>query len=358
MISIVVVSRTPGASQVSTPVSTTIVAFLSESFVFLYLGGAMPDAAAVIAKDFGGGGGGGDGSLGLLLLSFVLCYASRGLVVLAFCFCANLWRRKPINWKMQVVMWIGGAMRGAVSYALALKVTSENKIQIYAATLFVVAASTLIAGAGTTLLIRGVGSGASLEESKGKGEGGNQETRQRKSNAKLRLNMDGSGASEDATDVAAAADAETSPLIIKKARAPKTSGGGGGGPARIGLWRRLDETYFIPILRVNGDRRVSSVPYISPCKGVSKEDAALIGRAVSPLSKPRSMHLATTPDRAMASPNVHDVDDFFNSGVHSPIEQITQRSPLSDSRRSASLRQRCHSGSSTEDDEGDDDICV
>ena len=250
-------------------------------------------------------------------------------------------------------------MRGAVSYALALKVTSKNKIQIWAATLFVVAASTLIAGAGTTLLIRGVGSGASLEESKGKGEDGNQETRPRKSNAKLRLNMDGRGVSDGATDVVAvAADAETSPLIIKKARAPETSGSGGGGPARIGLWRRLDETYFIPILRANSDRRVSSVPYISPCKGVSKEDAALIGRAVSPLSKPRSMHLATTPDRAMASPNVHDVDDFFNSGVHSPIEQITQRSPLLHSRRSAGVRQRCHSGSSTEDDEGDDDICV
>ena len=31
-------------NQVSTPVSTTIVAFLCESFVFLYLGGARPDA--------------------------------------------------------------------------------------------------------------------------------------------------------------------------------------------------------------------------------------------------------------------------------------------------------------------------
>ena len=107
--------------------STTIVAFLCESFVFLYLGGAMPSAAQHLIHDIQDS----EGGLGLLIASFLLCYVSRGLVILVFCSLANLWRRKPITRNMQVVMWLGGAMRGAVSYALALKVTTDHSSQIW-----------------------------------------------------------------------------------------------------------------------------------------------------------------------------------------------------------------------------------
>lgn len=262
----------------------------------------MPSAAQHLIHDIQDS----EGGLGLLIASFLLCYASRGLVILVFCSLANLWRRKPITRNMQVVMWLGGAMRGAVSYALALKVPAENSSQIWTATLFVVAVTTLIAGAGTTALINSLkASGKSLESSSATASAVASSEKGRDAHVRQKLQLDDAAVSPAAgigKDSVPSSKSEATPLIRKR-REQK-------GP---GLWRRLDDGILIPFLRADSGRRISSVPYVSPCKGTSPSFAQLFddtlgARGGAPLDAGNETHSPLSSRSPLASRSPHTPD--------------------------------------------------
>jgi NhaP-type Na+/H+ or K+/H+ antiporter len=86
---------------------------------------------------------------------------SRAFNIFPFANIANLGRREKITRDMQIVMWFAG-LRGAVSFALSLSVSSENRPYIVTTTLTVVVVTTFILGGFTEKLLTCLGlSGAS-----------------------------------------------------------------------------------------------------------------------------------------------------------------------------------------------------
>lgn len=126
------------------------VAFLSETFLFAYLGlqvmvfPQVPDA-------------------GLLLSALPLCLLSRAANIFPLARLANKHRRVPITHSMQMVQWACG-LRGGIAYALAANMPNARPDDEYdgnpafeTATLFVVVTTTLVFGGLTSPLLNHFG---------------------------------------------------------------------------------------------------------------------------------------------------------------------------------------------------------
>ncbi|KAK9915576.1 hypothetical protein WJX75_001018 [Coccomyxa subellipsoidea] len=122
-------------------------AFLSETFVFAYLGLQVATLGSM-TWDWG-----------LLLTGLPLCLATRAANIFPLSRLANMRRKLPLPINLQWMVWAVG-LRGAVAYGLALNLpqiegeSDEGIPAIESATLVIVVASTLFLGAATGPLLR------------------------------------------------------------------------------------------------------------------------------------------------------------------------------------------------------------
>jgi sodium/hydrogen exchanger 8 len=123
-------------------------AFLSENFIYIYLGVSVIAYSDVLCWDWG-----------WILASFGAQIVARACNTFPLCFLANCFRLKPIPFKYMVVIWFSG-LRGAIAFALALNATSskpEHAAIIRSATLFSVLFTTVVFSMLTGPLVRILG---------------------------------------------------------------------------------------------------------------------------------------------------------------------------------------------------------
>jgi len=113
------------------------IAFLSETFVFTYLGLQV----VVMPHDV---------DWGLLVSALPLCLLSRAANIFPLAALANRLRTIPIPFNMQVMQWLCG-LRGAIAYALVINLPQQKggTQVLETATLMVVVVTTLVGGAAT-----------------------------------------------------------------------------------------------------------------------------------------------------------------------------------------------------------------
>merc|ERR1712176_581710 len=135
-------------SRKSIPHVVHTFALLSETFLYAYLG---ITAGASFQPEIGW-----KWSPWLIVVTSILCLASRAAHIFPFSWLLNLRRKRPISYKMQTVMWFAG-LRGAVAFALAMNVNTANRKTIITTTLAIVFFTTLISGGLTEPLLSRLG---------------------------------------------------------------------------------------------------------------------------------------------------------------------------------------------------------
>eukprot|EP01083_Nonionella_stella_P039235 106713_1 len=123
-------------SQHTTRQVVRTLAYISELFVFIYLGMSF---FLEEGHQFKGG---------YVLTTLLLCFCGRALSVFPLAFMLNMGRKHRLPWKHQIVLWYSG-LRGPVAYALAVATpddgTDASNI-IVTTTIFIVAFTTLMLG--------------------------------------------------------------------------------------------------------------------------------------------------------------------------------------------------------------------
>ncbi|GAB9470421.1 hypothetical protein Gpo141_00007666 [Globisporangium polare] len=123
-------------------------AFLSENFLYVYLGVSVLAFSDLFKWDWG-----------FIGASFAVCLVARALNTFPLCALANLCRHRDqrIPIKYMVVIWFSG-LRGSIAFALVLNVRtlggSDHAGIMRASTLFTVLFTTILFGAGTGPLLR------------------------------------------------------------------------------------------------------------------------------------------------------------------------------------------------------------
>jgi len=173
-----VYSMSPDAQVVAKYVSS-IVSFVCETFIFVYVGWTTMDYSLWQKTDV-------QESLGLFFMLFTLLIVSRTLVVVPLSIVSNLWRNKDskITVRDIVVIWWAGTMRGAIASALAFKHFSnargstvrETDASVISTSLVLVMFSTLAMGSITKpflgMLIPKLSEEGTADASSGGGGGG------------------------------------------------------------------------------------------------------------------------------------------------------------------------------------------
>ncbi|KAK9084114.1 hypothetical protein Scep_030585 [Stephania cephalantha] len=147
------------SSRITTKHIFATMSFISEIFIFLYVG---MDALDIEKWKIVSGSPGKSISISAALLGMVL--VGRAAFVFPLSFLSNLTKKLPeekINWKQQITIWWAGLMRGAVSIALAYKKFSlsgftqqhQNAVMI-TSTITVVLFSTVVFGLLTKPLVK------------------------------------------------------------------------------------------------------------------------------------------------------------------------------------------------------------
>jgi len=126
-------------TQITTQQSFRMFAFLSETFVFAYLG------LAVFSFNH-------KWHIGLIAVSIFLCLFGRALNIYPLTYFVNKFRKVEIDSKMQFIMFFSG-LRGAIAFALALNVPSSHSNLMVTTTLAVVLFTIVVFGGGTLPLI-------------------------------------------------------------------------------------------------------------------------------------------------------------------------------------------------------------
>ncbi len=113
---------------------------ISEFFVFAYMGmGGFTGRFTAFDFFFG-------------VLAIFFCCLGRILNIVPFSFLSNLFRRKKISGRMQIVMWFSG-LRGAIAFALSQSMPGDSKDVYASTTLMVVLFTTLVCGGLTAPLM-------------------------------------------------------------------------------------------------------------------------------------------------------------------------------------------------------------
>uniref|UniRef100_K3WWX9 Sodium/hydrogen exchanger n=1 Tax=Globisporangium ultimum (strain ATCC 200006 / CBS 805.95 / DAOM BR144) TaxID=431595 RepID=K3WWX9_GLOUD len=127
----------------------TTMSFLSENFIFIYLG------VSIFAYS-----GSFEWEWRFILVSFAVCLVARALMTFPLCYVANLWRSHAIPFKYMFVIWYSG-LRGAVAFALSLNVKSvsgsNHAAIIRSATIFTVLTTTILFTMATRPLLNVLG---------------------------------------------------------------------------------------------------------------------------------------------------------------------------------------------------------
>jgi solute carrier family 9 (sodium/hydrogen exchanger), member 8 len=120
------------SSQISSTYVFEAVASLSETIVFAYLGTTLFSGLHLW-------------DVGMILFALFACLLGRALNTFPLSWFANLKRKTPVPWNMQVVIWFAG-LRGAVAFALSMTLQTPNRRYIIATTLIIVVFTTFVCG--------------------------------------------------------------------------------------------------------------------------------------------------------------------------------------------------------------------
>jgi len=126
-------------TQITAQQAFRMFAFLSETFVFVYLG------LAVFTFDH-------MWHIGLIMVCILLCLVGRALNIYPLSAIVNRYRSVQIDRKMQFIMFFSG-LRGAIAFALALNVPSSHSNLMVTTTLAVVLFTIIVFGGGTLPLL-------------------------------------------------------------------------------------------------------------------------------------------------------------------------------------------------------------
>jgi sodium/hydrogen exchanger 8 len=122
-----------------------LLAFISESLVFLYLGVSVFQTFTPLVWDYK-----------LILITMGLCLLGRAVNIFPLSFVANFWRKQKIAGKHQFFLWFSG-LRGAMAFAMAINFPGQYRPYVAATTLAIVLFTTLFQGPQTYLWAKKLG---------------------------------------------------------------------------------------------------------------------------------------------------------------------------------------------------------
>lgn len=137
-------------------------AFLSENFIYLYLGISVFAFRDSLLWDWG-----------FIFATIAACLLARALNTFPLCSLANLGRsaRRKIPFSYMLVIWFSG-LRGAIAFALVLNVQTADPTHaaiLKSATLFIVLFTTVFFGMGTSPLLASLNLSGSKADGHGEG---------------------------------------------------------------------------------------------------------------------------------------------------------------------------------------------
>lgn len=218
------------------------IAFLCETFVFLYLGIQVPSMDHFLDP-------------GLLLSAIPFCLISRALNIFPLAHLANKRRVVKIPMKMQMMQWACG-LRGAIAYALSVNMPRGDQRQARAfedTTLAIVIFSTLVFGGATGPLLKylrlresdtledDVDEGLNYRALDGDMAGAAPSVELEEESMESRKEVDGTATADEAS----------------KLRTERYTG-------FHKVWKGLDKKYFIPMFRVQGWEHIDESLHFSP----------------------------------------------------------------------------------------------
>lgn len=133
-------------TQVSSQQSFRTLAFLAETFVFIYLGTALTTFNH-------------SWHIGTIACGILFTLGSRAANIYPLTHLLNRWRRTRISRKTQLIMWFSGSLRGAIAWALSLSLPSRNgsddtRRVVISSTLAIVLFTVIVLGGGMLPLLR------------------------------------------------------------------------------------------------------------------------------------------------------------------------------------------------------------
>lgn len=133
-------------TQVSAQQVFRTLAFLAETFVFVYLGTALTTFKHAW-------------HIGTIMWGIVFTLLSRAANIYPLTALLNRWRSDKISKKTQLIMWFSGCLRGAIAWALSLSLPSRNgsddtRRVVVSSTLAIVLFTVIVLGGGMLPLLR------------------------------------------------------------------------------------------------------------------------------------------------------------------------------------------------------------
>jgi sodium/hydrogen exchanger 8 len=133
-------------SQISTNHLFKTISFLTETFVFVYVGINVSSFSPELKWN-----------PSLMIIGLLLVFISRAVNVFFLSLLLNIRRKDKITLKMQLMQWFAG-LRGAVAFALSLNLpASPQKSVLITATLFIILFTTLVMGTLTAPVLKKLG---------------------------------------------------------------------------------------------------------------------------------------------------------------------------------------------------------
>jgi len=130
-------------AQTSTYHLFKTIAFVTETFVFVYLGLNVFGVYSFRLQ----------WDPVLIIFAVLACFVSRFFNIFPLSLFVNVKRKTKITFKMQLMIWFAG-LRGAVAFALALNVRTSHRSQVITTTLFLVLFTTLVLGGLTAPILK------------------------------------------------------------------------------------------------------------------------------------------------------------------------------------------------------------
>lgn len=133
-------------TQVSSQQSFRTLAFLAETFVFIYLGTALTTFKH-------------SWHFTTIVCGILFTLVSRAANIYPLTNLLNRWRATKISSKTQLIMWFSGSLRGAIAWALSLSLPSRNgsddtRRVVISSTLAIVLFTVIVLGGGMLPLLR------------------------------------------------------------------------------------------------------------------------------------------------------------------------------------------------------------
>lgn len=175
-------------TQVSSQQSFRALAFVAETFVFIYLGTALTTFNH-------------SWHLMTIVWGIILTLVSRAANIYPLTNLLNKWRATKISNKTQLIMWFSGSLRGAIAWALSLSLPSRNgsddtRRVVISSTLAIVLFTVIVLGGGMLPLLRLVRVEDEATNDSGGGGGGGGEDDHEDDNNDDDDNIDGGGRRE------------------------------------------------------------------------------------------------------------------------------------------------------------------